>query len=85
VEESVKQQIRVDEHTGYGYLFWLTETVDKAGHQVSVYEANGYGGQHIRVIPEWDLVVVVTSDPDSRDGSDSAELINQYVIPAIQP
>lgn len=81
----MKKQVKVDDHTDYGYLFWLPDMKDKAGKDVFEYEANGYGGQHIRIIPEWNIVIVVTSDADSREGSSSGELIDQIIIPAVQP
>jgi CubicO group peptidase (beta-lactamase class C family) len=42
--------------TGYGYLWW-TGSFD-GGHEA--YVAKGWGGQFIVVIPELDLVTVVT-------------------------
>ncbi|QTH43161.1 serine hydrolase [Cohnella sp. LGH] len=85
VEESFTRYVTAEETYGYGYLFWLSEFKDKSGNPVSVYEASGYGGQHIQIIPQWDTVIVVTSDHESKDDSISDKLILDYVIPAIQP
>jgi CubicO group peptidase (beta-lactamase class C family) len=44
----------------YGYLWWL----DKAAYgtkTVSIIEANGWGGQYIFMVPELDLVCVITA------------------------
>jgi len=85
VEDSFKWYVTAEETYGYGYLFWLSEFKDKSGNPVSVYEASGYGGQHIQIIPQWNAVIVVTSDHESKDDSISDKLILDYVIPAIQP
>ena len=45
----------------YGYQWWVTN-----GHGHDSFRAMGFGGQVIQVIPELDLVVVITSDPDQR-------------------
>ena len=45
-------------HQGYGYLWWL---YDLDGY--TVWNASGYGGQEIWLLPELDLMVVITHDP----------------------
>jgi CubicO group peptidase (beta-lactamase class C family) len=81
VAESTMKQINVEPNTNYGYLFWISEFEGK-GKKLFTYEASGYGGQHIRVIPELDTVIVVTSDSSSREESDANELIQKYIVPA---
>lgn len=54
-EASVAPQMaETDTEDGYGYGWWLSKD------DLRVYSANGRGGQHIKVVPEWDLVVVTT-------------------------
>jgi CubicO group peptidase (beta-lactamase class C family) len=59
-----------------GYFWWL--------HEDGIYAAHGMKGQFIYVIPEFDLVVVITSHlPDSRFAQPQL-LIRGYIIPAVQ-
>ena len=46
------------DRTAYGYQWWI---IDAGPH--TYYLAWGHGGQQIAVLPELDLVVVVTADP----------------------
>jgi len=45
-------------HSNYGYQWWL---IDAGEHTFNL--AWGHGGQQIAVLPEQDLVVVLTADP----------------------
>lgn len=47
----------------YGYGWWIR---DMAGY--ATFYAWGYGGQFVFVVPDLDLVVVTTSDPNPGDG-----------------
>ena len=40
---------------GYGYQWWIP---DHDGEQSVVYAANGYGGQFLLVVPEYDVIAV---------------------------
>lgn len=65
----------------YGYGWFIGES---AGHPM--FYAWGYGGQFIFVIPELELTVVTTSDPNvSRDGGHLRavhSLLDDYLVPA---
>jgi CubicO group peptidase (beta-lactamase class C family) len=70
--------------TGYGYQWWTTT---EGGHPA--FAAIGLGGQLIEVIPDLDLVVVMTSaEPstveDVRAGGDSQQMVGNLVVPAIR-
>jgi CubicO group peptidase (beta-lactamase class C family) len=64
---------------GYGWLWWVGSY---DGHRT--FSAQRYGGQYIYVIPDLDLVTVVTSDPDAG-GLDPKTLIMRTILPAVTP
>lgn len=87
IKESTQKQITANATADYGYLFWLQTIKDKANEkQYTSYRAAGMGGQYIMVIPDLDMVVVVTanSDMSSKDGSDTLKIITDYCVPAAQ-
>jgi CubicO group peptidase (beta-lactamase class C family) len=49
----------VEQNVQYGYGMWIYPTRGHAGGAPD-FEANGYGGQRIAVIPSQDMVVVIT-------------------------
>jgi CubicO group peptidase (beta-lactamase class C family) len=61
----------------YGYQWWVTS---QASH--SRFLAVGFGGQRIQVIPDLDLVVVITTDA-ARQRDDADNLVGETIIPAI--
>lgn len=71
---------------GYGFYWWVRE---QGGYDC--YMAIGYGGQYITVIPELDLVVVLTSmpfalaAPQDMRGTDEIDfrLFEDYIVPAV--
>jgi len=76
VKKAAQRYAGVDEHFGYGY-HWFTVT-SLGGY--AGYAALGTGGQIILVVPELDLVIVTTA----RTEESIFELIDRYVIPAVQ-
>ena len=62
---------------GYGYQWW-TAIVDRHPSFAAV----GIGGQRLLVIPDLDLVVVITSDANQHR-EDAQGLVSQSVIPAV--
>jgi len=70
------QETLGDEYLGYGYQWWTLDTPTR------VYQAMGYGGQKIIVVPSQDIVVVLTADmigsPDP-----TYEMLYDYILPAV--
>ena len=68
----------------YGYGWWMRTA---SGHRI--HYAWGYGGQFIFVVPDIELVVVMTSDAEAaRDGGHNRELhriLEEEIVPAIPP
>ncbi len=54
VNESTQKHVSLDEGEGYGYQWWVS------GDITGLYEARGRGGQRISVLPEKNIVVVIT-------------------------
>ena len=78
IDEATRNQLTVFSEDGdYGYLWWLNEI---EGHPM--YAAVGFGGQHITIVPELDLVVVITSSFWRRHNDNDA-IIYDLIVPAI--
>ena len=58
-----------------GYMWWL--------HEDGLYAAQGMKGQFIYVIPQSDLVVVITSDIPDEKYAQPQLLIRDYIIPSV--
>jgi CubicO group peptidase (beta-lactamase class C family) len=67
---------------GYGYTWWITEH-DHNGKKISMYRANGWGGQTIMVIPDLEMVIVFTGG-NYASRSSLFKLVNRYIIPSIE-
>ena len=62
---------------GYGWLWWVGE---EGGHHA--FRAQGYGGQYIYIVPDLDLVTVVTSDPEA--GLSPSTLFAATILPTVR-
>ncbi len=61
-----------DAPAGYGYLWWINPR--------GYYTAAGRGGQYIHVVPDKDMVVVLTGGSGGPSASD--EVMSSFIIPA---
>ena len=62
---------------GYGWHWWVAV---EGGHRT--FSARGDGGQFIYVVPDLDLVTVVTGDPETS-GLDPRIMILRTIVPAV--
>lgn len=78
--EHIQTGILTDQTWTYGYLWWVHPFRDHPG-----FVAYGAMCQSISVIPDLDLVVVITtSDPVDEGSEKYLSIIEDYVIPSIQ-
>ncbi len=87
VERSTRLHVelpRQGHNVGYGYLWWIHEPdPDGAGEQ-HIYAAQGFRGQYIFVVPEHDLVVVVTGGTQNRtDQRKPISMLYEQVLPSL--
>jgi CubicO group peptidase (beta-lactamase class C family) len=72
VTASSSSQVTLDSETGYGYQWWIHPTLE-------AYAAHGYENQHIFVIPDHDIIVVITA---ANNNLDIYPLIENYILPS---
>lgn len=89
VKESVQKHVILNRGDpgviGYGYLWWLlSPDPDGAGREV-IYAAMGFRAQYIFVVPEHDMVVVITGGTQNRiDQRKPIEFLYSHILPAIK-
>ena len=87
IKDSVSAKIKFPDNfydDYYGYFWWRQEfTVND--QTINSIHAAGYGGQHIYIIPEFNLVLIFTAgNYDSVQLSNKPEqLIREYILPAL--
>jgi len=67
---------------GYGYTWWTSRLRHK-GKDITMYRANGWGGQTIMVFPELDMVVVFTGG-NYAEKSKLFRIVSGYLLPALE-
>lgn len=60
----------------YGYLWWLGDA-----REYHAYTALGYGGQHIYIVPDLELAVVMTTNKGAN--YENHTLIGDFIVPAL--
>ena len=86
VKKSFKNYLTLEntiDKSGYGYLWWhKTYTVN--GKEIKSIEARGNGGQYIFVIPELNIVSVITAG-NYRNGKTKQpeSIFEKYILPTI--
>jgi len=84
IEASTAPHARVDENTGYGYLFWL-KSFPAQGTMHPAYFMAGNGGNKVMIFPDLDLSVVITSTNYSTRGmhQQTERLLTEYVLASL--
>jgi len=70
IEESTKDHVLRSENKGFGFHWVVSKRVNKL-----CFEADGWGGQMISVIPELDMVVVIKCDAINPRGYNSYKVL----------
>lgn len=81
VSTSIEPRAQVDDDTNYGYLWWLEHyEVDGKNHPVAYMSGNG--GNRVMILPDHDLVVVITkTDYGTRGMHDAAQaLFDDFIV-----
>lgn len=85
LRESIQRKTDVGGSSQYGYLWWLGRSaiLDKT---VAWAVARGNGGQALFLVPDLDLLVVITAGNynDASQRSVPLEILNRNVLPAIR-
>lgn len=84
VDESVREHMVNEQSPNYGFQWWCGN-FHYANRSVSMFLASGHGGQVICVIPEFDLVVVLTHEVfDNPMGQiHNNAILGRYILPAV--
>lgn len=83
VRASTRPHARIDENTDYGYLWWLKSF--KAGDKsYPAFFMTGNGGNKVVVIPQLDMVVVITSTNYNTRGmhEQTEKILTDYILPS---
>lgn len=83
VKESMRPHARIDDKTEYGYLLWL-RSFGPQGKEHAVAFMAGNGGNKIAIVPDLDLVAVLTSTNYGTKGmhEQTDRLLGDYVVAA---
>jgi CubicO group peptidase (beta-lactamase class C family) len=89
VQESVSPHSCPEKTDAYGYCWWLDKLKDRIhDKEYNSFLALGYGGQFIWVVPELDIVTVITVKEESPEDTPEYDavwhLINNYVLPSVK-
>jgi CubicO group peptidase (beta-lactamase class C family) len=89
VKKSYQKHVNLERRNpgvaGYGYLWWiLSPDPDGAGKEF-IYAAMGFRAQYIFVVPEHDMIVVVTGGTQSGvDQRKPIEFLYSHILPSVQ-
>jgi CubicO group peptidase (beta-lactamase class C family) len=89
VEESTRRHVKLEGRggraVGYGYLWWILPPDPKGPGKRDIFAAMGFRAQYIFVVPEHDMVVVVTGGTQSgTDQRMPIEFLYSHILPAVR-
>ena len=88
VEESTRRHVDLPGRghvVGYGYWWWILEPDPAGSGKQDIYAAMGWRGQYIFVVPEHDMVVVVTGGTRSYDDEvRPIAFLSSDILPAVR-
>jgi CubicO group peptidase (beta-lactamase class C family) len=89
IAESIKPRLQATNMFGglfyYGYQWWIGRTlVDD--REIKWVAGQGLGGQRLIIVPDHDLVMMVTQGlyPSGRQGQATLDLLANFVLPAVR-
>jgi CubicO group peptidase (beta-lactamase class C family) len=74
--QSTEAHVAIDDDRDYGYLWWIAEFAGRRSFYMT-----GTGGNRVHVVPELDLVAVITSHNFRRQ--DAHELSDRLLVEQI--
>lgn len=85
VKISTQPHVEVDDHTKYGYLWWLRE-FQASGKSFPAFYMSGNGGNKVAVFPAQNMVVVISSTNYATKGmhEQTDRMLTDFILPAIQ-
>ncbi|HSB21290.1 MAG TPA: serine hydrolase [Anaeromyxobacteraceae bacterium] len=86
IKASLTPHAQIDEVFDYGYLLWLRSFSAPGGPKHATAIMNGTGGNKVIVIPDLDMVVVITTTNYRVKGAHeiSEKLLTDYVLAAVE-
>jgi CubicO group peptidase (beta-lactamase class C family) len=83
VEVSTRTQIEIDRSPDYAFQWWCGDFYYQGRH-VFMYMASGHGGQKIFVVPDMDLVAVLTHQVFDNPAGElhNTSIMSRYILPA---
>ena len=79
VEKSTRDYVHRSDNFGFGFHWVITKR-----HNQPCFEADGWGGQMISVIPALDMIVVIKCDEINPRNNESYNILNAVIKAALQ-
>ncbi len=87
VKDSLSRQVNFEppkgRHVGYGYWWWVLSPDPNGQSKQDVYAALGFMGQHIFLVPEHDMVVVVTAGARGEEERAIFKFFYDEILPSV--